>query len=493
MPLTFARISNLLQLCTLFSILAAGLGIYLFFNAIISHYHNKNLELQAQTINKTISDRINHQQKQLKLLAKQPAILSTLSATDEARRRQEQRLRAEIPYALRVRLLKSGALKIDTRTVPHLSYACIDMLQAIGKNRVTTMAELHLQETPSAHIAMSVPLTNRNNSLTGYIHLSLSPDLIRDAITHYGDNNRYFELRQYLDKNKFIVMATHGKNTKSNVALKEFAAVPNTQWRIALAHGDTQWMIPENYWLIITLLGLSLVIFLLGPYFVNSFVQKTVQQDIKTLIHMVSDIRAGKLKKSYPTKMQEFSLIALQLRRSGGKLAKDMRALLESSQSDPLTGIATEKTFNTRVDQIFDQCRLGFPSSVLLIDIDRMAEINDTYGHEQGDKFLQTFVAELRTQMRQVDFIGRVSGSRFGILFPLTPLEAIQPAMKRLKKIQPFNMPLSKGVTHEINWSGGLSGMAPTDKSSTDVIVRAGAALAEAKQAGGGQTCTITA
>jgi len=92
--------------------------------------------------------------------------------------------------------------------------------------------------------------------------------------------------------------------------------------------------------------------------------------------------------------------------------------LLETlSVTDPLTGLANRRrllaAFN---DELNRSARYGTPLALLLIDLDRLKEINDRRGHAQGDRALQLVAESLRRSCRATDLAARTGGDEFLVL-----------------------------------------------------------------------------
>lgn len=88
----------------------------------------------------------------------------------------------------------------------------------------------------------------------------------------------------------------------------------------------------------------------------------------------------------------------------------------EISRKDGLTGIANRHYFTTTSVEIVESCRkTNLPISLILFDLDDFKSINDSYGHQIGDKALQTAVDAAREACRDDDLIGRLGGEEFGI------------------------------------------------------------------------------
>jgi diguanylate cyclase (GGDEF)-like protein len=92
--------------------------------------------------------------------------------------------------------------------------------------------------------------------------------------------------------------------------------------------------------------------------------------------------------------------------------------LLEAlSVTDPLTGLANRRRLlGAFADELNRSARYGTPLALLLIDLDRLKEINDRRGHAQGDRALQLVAESLRKSCRATDLPARTGGDEFLVL-----------------------------------------------------------------------------
>jgi diguanylate cyclase (GGDEF)-like protein len=108
------------------------------------------------------------------------------------------------------------------------------------------------------------------------------------------------------------------------------------------------------------------------------------------------------------------------------RVAKQTALLRESEERfrhmalhDALTGLATRLLLQDRLDVALasarrHRTRLG----VLMVDLDRFKEINDTYGHQAGDEVLRVTASRLQNAVRNEDTVSRVGGDEFVVLLP---------------------------------------------------------------------------
>lgn len=93
------------------------------------------------------------------------------------------------------------------------------------------------------------------------------------------------------------------------------------------------------------------------------------------------------------------------------------KIIREQATKDSLTGILNRKTFQDILEQTIEDSKVNNKIfSVLFLDLDRFKNVNDTLGHEIGDKVLETIAARLSKVVGEQGTIGRLGGDEFGIL-----------------------------------------------------------------------------
>lgn len=105
---------------------------------------------------------------------------------------------------------------------------------------------------------------------------------------------------------------------------------------------------------------------------------------------------------------------------------------------DQMTGLYNHEYFYDRLqEEVRRAGRQSGPLSLVMIDVDMLKEVNDTYGHTAGDQLLQTVADALRTQTRETDLVCRYGGDEFSMILPNTNraqaerlVERIQAALK---------------------------------------------------------------
>lgn len=171
------------------------------------------------------------QRLKLNALAQQPAIVEAISAEKSRRENAAAAAQKDIPGALRLRLLPRGADHVDPNSLPPLTFSSVDMLRDAAKSEKDVKAELHLGGTDNEHIVMiqRVPITGE---AVGFLHLSVDPKLVRDAMANVTGVPGYIEVRQPVPKGPPAIIARSGSPPAGNSA-SALAGISGTSWVVS--------------------------------------------------------------------------------------------------------------------------------------------------------------------------------------------------------------------------------------------------------------------
>jgi diguanylate cyclase (GGDEF)-like protein len=153
---------------------------------------------------------------------------------------------------------------------------------------------------------------------------------------------------------------------------------------------------------------------------------------------------------------------------------------------DSLTGLPNRALFRLDALEATNGQRLGDGAAVMLMDLDRFKEINDTLGHGTGDKVLQELGSRLLAMLRQGSTIARLGGDEFGIVVPEleSPEEAEQIAQRVLDMVrQPITL---DGLELEVGASIGIALQGEHGDDADTLIQHADVAMYSAKDSGSG-------
>ena len=146
--------------------------------------------------------------------------------------------------------------------------------------------------------------------------------------------------------------------------------------------------------------------------------------------------------------------------------------------TDPLTGLMNRRSLEARASELL---RSGVPMSVLYLDLDHFKVINDTHGHDAGDRALRQFSKVLRDSTRSTDLVGRWGGEEFVVVLADDQAHTVQSLFERIQ--ESLVVASAVGTTPAMTTSGGAASSTVTSTFS-DVISEADRALLLAKQQG---------
>jgi diguanylate cyclase (GGDEF)-like protein len=162
--------------------------------------------------------------------------------------------------------------------------------------------------------------------------------------------------------------------------------------------------------------------------------------------------------------------------------------LQQQSITDGLTGIKTRRFFWEALSAEWKRAsRSGRPFSVVLIDLDKFKEVNDTMGHFEGDLVLARVGRLLEQKSRQSNVVARYGGDEFIVLMPETGAEQAQVLAERLRQWIAADPMLSE---HHITGSFGVASFPMHGFSIEDIIRVADAGMYVSKRSGGNMVST---
>lgn len=167
------------------------------------------------------------------------------------------------------------------------------------------------------------------------------------------------------------------------------------------------------------------------------------------------------------------------------------RKLQEMATTDALTGLPNRRCFLERLQEHLELLARGVSpaASLMMLDLDRFKNVNDTWGHAAGDQVLQQVACVMREQLRKIDIPGRLGGEEFAILLPGVGADEARISAERLRQVL-ANSPrtLSDGTRIEQTISIGITELLSTDLDVKAPLSRADRALYQAKAEGRNRT-----
>jgi diguanylate cyclase (GGDEF)-like protein len=172
------------------------------------------------------------------------------------------------------------------------------------------------------------------------------------------------------------------------------------------------------------------------------------------------------------------------------KVARYSERLQKEANFDHLTGLLNRRAFALLAIKSVANCRrYNEPLSLLTFDIDYFKLINDTYGHDVGDKALQHISQIIKSSVRESDTVARFGGEEFVVLLPRTSEANAQLLAEKVRnKIETGPLTLEQTVIN-MTASCGVSEFYSSETNVGETLKRADEGLYKAKNQGRNRVC----
>ncbi|MBI3345068.1 MAG: EAL domain-containing protein [Gammaproteobacteria bacterium] len=199
-----------------------------------------------------------------------------------------------------------------------------------------------------------------------------------------------------------------------------------------------------------------------------------ITRSLRRLGNAAHQVAMGEITKQLdvPTNISEVTSLGQDLERMRWKLVHQGELLEHQALHDSLTGLPNRTLLHDRMQHAFVTAqRLGKTVALLMMDLDRFKEVNDTLGHHVGDLLLQQIALRMRGALRESDTIARLGGDEFAVVLPSVenPEQAVHTAQKILTTLeQPLNL---DGHSFTIGASIGIA-FFPEHGEDNDTLMR---------------------
>jgi diguanylate cyclase (GGDEF)-like protein len=211
-----------------------------------------------------------------------------------------------------------------------------------------------------------------------------------------------------------------------------------------------------------------------------------ITNPLRVLVGAVDEARHGTWSPVDVGSGDEIGSLAGAFNRMQEAIAAREDQIRRMALQDPVTLLANRALFNDRLHHAFSLARRGHtPLTVLLVDLERFRDVNDTYGHSAGDAVLLEVATRLRSLLRASDTVARLASDEFAILLPTVASdEGRRIARKILADLEP---PFSvDGRTLHVRCSIGVASSPQHGDEPAALLRHADLALQAARKSGAG-------
>lgn len=168
-----------------------------------------------------------------------------------------------------------------------------------------------------------------------------------------------------------------------------------------------------------------------------------------------------------------------------GKLNHALEELARANRIDGLTQVFNRKHWEECLDKEFSRARrYGHNVALIMFDLDHFKKLNDTYGHQAGDRVLVDTASRIKSLLRLCDQFGRYGGEEFAIILPETDLSGALDVAERIRASIANTVIDFQGSAIKVSTSVGVAVIESSHQKYEDLISSADFALYQAKKLG---------
>ncbi|SDG85350.1 sensor domain-containing diguanylate cyclase [Desulfosporosinus hippei] len=229
------------------------------------------------------------------------------------------------------------------------------------------------------------------------------------------------EILSYISEDKGSI--ADDISTEQGDITAAFGKLKNNNWVVVyeMSHKDIYAMSKVNMDMTV---GTMLLVIALGLLVSVIFAQLIIKP-LEEITLATEQVAAGDLNRQIDFKGHpDFQRVIQNFNIMTTNLKVQYRELEKLSLKDYLTGLANRRYFEQQFNLELDRaCRLGHPSTLLMLDVDNFKNINDKFGHLEGDKALIALAKVLRDSVREMDLPVRFGGEEFLVMLPESSVE----------------------------------------------------------------------
>lgn len=149
---------------------------------------------------------------------------------------------------------------------------------------------------------------------------------------------------------------------------------------------------------------------------------------------------------------------------------EELRKLQITATTDPLTGLYNRRFFDDYFEKELNRSsRYNHKLALVMLDLHRFKEVNDRFGHQQGDTLLQMAATTFRKSLRTSDYAFRIGGDEFALLLPQSDTEQAATLSRRLRAAYASSLePMNLGIPLALDY--GLA-VYPDDGESQQTLI----------------------
>ena len=394
------------------AVMILSLGINLW--VINQHIHQINIAQGQRALNQyaqNISQQLQFYRSVIKQLARQNEAQNILTMNDvTAAQEWAQRQQHYLPHNIGLALAGLDGQVLGIPVELRLGPSCVADLHKKNLHQSLTEPLVHRDNPRLAHFDLTEPVTDSLGQEMGTLFVSFSLDSLQAALTHSVLPQETLIL---LDGSGRVI-AQAGATSSDTEILRHEIGVPMSAWRLELIHAEDN-TVPVYLALGGANLATSALVIVVFVTITIAMV-RLFMSELDRVKSLLDEIHAGASITMTESPIKETEKILPVIQAIAQNIQDKQTKLVELSLTDELTQLPNRRRFNMELERACNLSQRGVEVALLLIDIDRFKQVNDSAGHAVGDRVLQLLAACLRHDTRKTDLAARLGGDEFAVV-----------------------------------------------------------------------------
>lgn len=381
-------------------------------------------QLQAKA--QRIESRLSYLHELVRHIARQPTTqdLLTLSDTDSAQHWALQ-IRRFLPRASGVALLDGHGNILGDPISQQLDPLCLSDLEQLSQGSHVKSPPVHLGIPQLAHFDLTTPVLDEADNPLGLLFVSFDLDKLQALLHDNSRNGQHFILRD----GHGDVITQWGHLATDITAHSASLPIHHSDWQLQLTEAAPS-LASSGF--------ISLVIFNISAFLliVGSLVllvrrhSRRIESDFQQVRSHIEQLASGRADAELPSPgLSETARILPALSDIRHNLGTQQQQLIRQNRTDPLTGLANHRQFNTEFTRAYDFARRNISVCVVRI---RLSGVN-TLPEETARHTVKRLARALLQVSRKVDLVARLGDDQFALLLIGSKRNGIEACLQRLR------------------------------------------------------------
>lgn len=359
---------------------------------------------------------------------------------------------------------------------------CQADLRLFSRGKSFEYPPIHREREGLEHFDITAHVKDDFGDSLGIVFISFHFTVLDEALERISGTNEKWQLK----KSTGETFAAKD-DLKTDKIISYEVPVPNSTWKLQLTRPDT-----TSFDMLTRIIILDLLILAMGGAAIAlllKYVLTLFRRDMAQVEQSLHDILTDDYEHvDKAANLYETGHLLESMHSIAHSLHEEKTQLKRETLTDPLTGLNNRRYFDLMLEHEFERSKRNSPAVLVIVDLNEFKTVNDTLGHQEGDRLLADVSAFLKETIRASDSVMRLGGDEFALILYNMSYSYLDYWLGNLAARFDAHVASSSYIPKDIACSFSLGGAmisASTYPNHNEVFDSADRAMYEAKIKGG--------